>query len=121
MRRWSASRGTRSVALRQITQPRLHQFRAPNLSPRLTADDRVTAPMRRAEMRPPIHTVVEHHPDRALMLGSIFHHRGLVADVRQMLRMTRRETVVLPFFDVQQLVKRIAVREPRGSFLVGRE
>ena len=55
------------------------------------------------------------------MLRRIIKHTGLIDDIGKMLRVTRWKTIVTSGLDVQQLIQRIAVRQPGGSFLVRAE
>ena len=55
------------------------------------------------------------------MLRSEGDDRRLVKDVRQILVVPRRKSVMLALLNMIQFVERIAVRQPGRPFLVGRE
>src|SRR5947207_12254781 len=55
------------------------------------------------------------------MLRRIIEYARLIDHVRQMFWMTRWEAVVPSGFNVQQFIQWIAIRQPRGSFLIGAE
>ena len=58
-------------------------------------------------------------PAGRLVLRAVVERARLVDHVRQVLRVPRREAVVPALLDVQQLVERVAVGQPRRPFLVG--
>ena len=68
-----------------------------------------------------IHAVIEDHSDGALMLRTVLLNSGLVAHARKMLRMTRRETIMLAGFDMEQFIHWISIGQPGGSLLIGGE
>ena len=55
------------------------------------------------------------------MLRRVVVHARLVDHVGQVLGMPRGKAVVPARLDVQQLVERIAIGQPGGSFLIGAE
>src|SRR5687767_980190 len=103
------------MVLRHITQWRFREFRSPKFSARFPTHQRVAPPMHRTKAR------IENHPDSALVLWAVLDDRRFVAHVGEIFRVSWRETVVLAFLDMEQLIQRVPIREPRRAFLVGRE
>ena len=55
------------------------------------------------------------------MLRRVVEHARFIEDIRQMLRMARRESVVTSLLNVQQFIEGISIVLPRCAFLIGAE
>src|SRR5256886_17220638 len=122
------------MSLGDVTGGSFHEFRPPELPARVTCDDGIAGPVRRAKYaltRPAGHPLpirwregrgeglVKTQPARALMLWRVVKHARFIDHVGQMPRMLRWKSVMAPRLNVQEFIERIAVGHPRGAFLVG--
>ena len=109
---------SKEMGLRHVALGSVHQLGPPNLTPRFPADQGIPVPVRRTKSRAAIYSFVEDHAAGALMLRSVFHDGRFVDDIRQVPGMPRREPVVPARHNMQQFIQGVAVRQPRGSFLI---
>src|SRR5439155_20354181 len=122
------------MSLSDVSGSRFHEFRPPELPARITSDDGITGPIRRAKYpltRPAGHPLpirwgegwgeglVKTQPARALMLRRVIEQTWLIDHVGQMSWMPWWKSVMAPRLNVQQFIERIAVGHPRCAFLVG--
>ena len=107
--------------LRHITGIGFHEFGAPDFAAGLAGDQRIARPPGRSEGLAAIDRIVEPQAAGGLMLRAVIKDTGFIQHVGKVLRVLRREAVMAAFPDQQQFVKRIAVGQPGGPFLVGAE
>ena len=55
------------------------------------------------------------------MLRSILDHRRFIADTGQMFWVTGWKAIVFAALNMEQLAKRVAIRQPGGALLLGRK
>ena len=99
----------------------LDQLRAPDFPARFSGDQGIARPPRRPERLSAIDRCIEAQTARRLVLRAIVVNARLVDDVRQMLRVARRESVVPALFDEEEFIEWVSVRQPGCALLVGAE
>jgi hypothetical protein len=113
--------GSEKLILGDVAKRRFGELRSVEFAAGFAANERIVCPMRGAEMGTAVDAFVKEQADGALVLRAVFVNGRFVDDIREMLRMARREAVVFASLDVQQFIKRIAVWQPGCAFLISGE